>query len=56
MAQTLGYTISAAGPFAFGLLHEATNGWTIPMYMLLALVLAQVPIALSAGRNRQIQA
>jgi MFS transporter, CP family, cyanate transporter len=56
MAQTLGYLLSAAGPFAFGLLHDATGGWTVPLCLLLALLAVEVPIALGAGRNRQIQA
>ena len=34
----VGYTLSGAGPLAFGLLHEHTNGWTLPMAFLAACV------------------
>jgi len=36
--QGVGYTLSCAGPLAFGLLHERTHGWTLPMAFLAACV------------------
>ena len=36
--QGVGYTLSCAGPLAFGLLHEHTHGWTLPMAFLAACV------------------
>jgi CP family cyanate transporter-like MFS transporter len=56
MAQTVGYILAAAGPFAFGLLYEATGGWTVPLLMTLALIAVEVPLALGAGRDRQARA
>ena len=32
--QGLGYTLSCLGPIAFGLLHEHTQGWTLPFVFL----------------------
>lgn len=37
--QSLGYLIAAVGPFAIGLLYDATDGWTAPIWLLLVLVL-----------------
>ena len=30
MAQGIGYTLAAVGPFAFGVLRDWTGGWTVP--------------------------
>jgi CP family cyanate transporter-like MFS transporter len=47
--QSVGYAFSAAGPFGFGLLHDLTDGWTVPLLALTALVvpLAWVGVAVS---------
>lgn len=42
--QSVGYLLSAAGPFAVGLLHDLTDGWTAPLLLLLALL---VPMAIA---------
>ncbi len=42
--QSIGYLCAAPGPFAIGLLHDATGGWTTPLLVLTALV---VPLALT---------
>ncbi|CAM3378530.1 CynX/NimT family MFS transporter [Tsukamurella hominis] len=34
--QGVGYLAACAGPLGFGLLHEATHGWTAPFLMLFA--------------------
>ncbi|RIJ53850.1 MFS transporter, partial [Clavibacter phaseoli] len=36
--QGIGYSIGAIGPLLFGVLHEATGGWTAPLLMLFAMV------------------
>ncbi|WP_173922067.1 CynX/NimT family MFS transporter [Agromyces sp. Marseille-P2726] len=38
--QCVGYLIVAVGPFAFGLLHEATDGWVWPLVFLLGSAVA----------------
>lgn len=35
--QSIGYLFAALGPFGVGLLHEVTNGWTVPLIVLAAL-------------------
>lgn len=35
-AQGVGYSIAAAGPFVFALVHELTGGWTWPLLYLIA--------------------
>ncbi len=42
--QSVGYLIAAAGPFAFGVLHDLSDGWTVPLLALMAL---SVPLLLS---------
>ncbi|MEV0262170.1 MFS transporter [Streptomyces sp. NPDC050617] len=55
LSQSLGYLVAAAGPFAVGLLHSASGGWTVPMTALLATAAAQlaVGIALSGPGSRK---
>jgi CP family cyanate transporter-like MFS transporter len=36
--QSVGYLLAAVGPFAFGVLHDLTDGWTVPLLALTALV------------------
>ena len=35
--QSVGYLIAAVGPFAVGLLYDATGGWTVPLVVLIVL-------------------
>ena len=50
MAQGIGYAISAAGPFATGLLHSAAGNWTATFVMVAAVCVVQLVIGLGAGR------
>jgi len=50
MAQTGGYLLAAAGPFAVGVLHDATGGWNVPIVLLLVLVVPEVVFGLLAAR------
>jgi CP family cyanate transporter-like MFS transporter len=56
MAQSVGYVLAAAGPFAMGLLHDLTAGWTAPLLMLLALLVVQAVAGVLAGRDRLVSA
>jgi cyanate transporter len=49
MAQSIGYSIAALGPFALGALHDATGGWDVPLSALLAVVAVLVFAGLTAG-------
>jgi len=42
--QSVGYLLAALGPFAVGLLHDLSDGWTLP---LLALTALSVPLLLT---------
>lgn len=54
MAQSLGYMLAAIGPFGVGLLRDLTEGWTLPMILLLGFLVAQAVFGSLAGRNRRI--
>ncbi|PKV90947.1 CP family cyanate transporter-like MFS transporter [Amycolatopsis echigonensis] len=52
MAQGIGYLLAAVGPFVFGLLHDATGGWTVSLIVLLAVMVTQMIFGALAGRRR----
>jgi CP family cyanate transporter-like MFS transporter len=54
MAQSVGYAVAAAGPVAFGALHDWTEGWTAPLLATAVLMLVQCVMAVLAGRSRVI--
>lgn len=56
MAQTWGYLLAAAGPLALGAVHQMTDGWTVPIVLLLCVCGALVLLGLGAGRDRRINA
>lgn len=52
MSQSIGYLICACGPLLFGLVHDFTHTWTIPLAMLLLLLIPQLAYGMLAGRAR----
>ena len=54
MAQSIGYLICAAGPLLFGLVHDLTNTWSVPLVMLLLFLIPQLITGMLAGRARLI--
>jgi CP family cyanate transporter-like MFS transporter len=54
MAQGLGYLFAGAGPFLFGLLHDVSNGWTVPFVMFLVVSAVQIVAGAAAGRSRYV--
>lgn len=54
MAQCVGYGVAALGPLCFGMLHDASGSWTLPLVLLLVIALLQMAVATLAGRNRHI--
>jgi MFS transporter, CP family, cyanate transporter len=54
-AQSVGYLISAVGPFGMGVLYEATGGWTLPLSVLLVLVFGQLAAGLMVARPSYIE-
>ena len=54
MAQSFGYGIAALGPVVIGGLHEASGGWTVPLWFLFVLLVPELVFGLEAGRARQV--
>lgn len=54
MAQSIGYFLAAIGPFLFGLLHDLTGGWNIPLVVITAFAVVTVLFGWLAGRERYI--
>jgi MFS transporter, CP family, cyanate transporter len=52
MAQSIGYAFAATGPFAFGALHDATDGWTAPSIVLAIVWALILVVGLAAARAR----
>ena len=53
-AQGVGYLLAIPGPILIGILHDRTNGWRVPLALMIALMIPQLIAGLLAGRNRQI--
>jgi CP family cyanate transporter-like MFS transporter len=56
MAQAVGYSVAAAGTFAFGAVEDLSGGWELPLVLLLALTFALLVVGLGAGRARFVAA
>ena len=54
MVQGIGYLLAGIGPFAFGLLHEISGGWTVPWSMLMVVYVTQIVLGALAGRPRYV--
>jgi len=56
MAQGFGYLVAGLGPLGLGALHHATDGWTVPVVALLALLPLQLVAGTLASRPRHVLA
>lgn len=54
-AQSTGYLVSVPGPLLVGALHDASDGWHVPLLMMACLMLAQMTMGVLAGRDRVIE-
>lgn len=54
LAQSIGYLLAAAGPALFGLLHDLSNDWVIPLLLLFVVLAAKLFFGLGAARPREI--
>lgn len=52
MAQSIGYLLAAIGPALIGYLHDATNSWNLPLYILLGASVLLFLVGIGAARNR----
>jgi CP family cyanate transporter-like MFS transporter len=55
MAQSIGYTMAAAGPFLLGALYDATGRWDPPLLALLALTVPLAAFGVAAGRRGTVR-
>jgi CP family cyanate transporter-like MFS transporter len=55
-AQSIGYLLASLGPLLLGLLHTATGGWNVPVWVLLGIVVLQLVSGWLAGRARTVPA
>ena len=55
MAQGIGYTLASMGPFAVGLVHDWTGGWTALGWIFAVIGLGAIVAGLGAGRARYVQ-
>jgi MFS transporter, CP family, cyanate transporter len=51
LVQGGGYTVAATGPFVVGAVHEASNGWTAPLVVVIASVLVLTVAGLLSSRG-----
>ncbi len=52
MAQSVGYLLAAMGPALFGLLHDVTHSWNIPLALLAVASILLFVAGLGAGSSR----
>ncbi|MFI9815976.1 MFS transporter [Saccharothrix variisporea] len=51
MSQSIGYLPAAIGPVVFGLLHTVSDGWRVPIGLMVVTAAAQTVVALVAGHG-----
>ncbi len=53
--QSIGYAIAAVFPLLVGLLHETTQGWQVPLFVVGGVLVAAIPAGIVAGRRVTIE-
>jgi CP family cyanate transporter-like MFS transporter len=53
-AQGVGYLLAIPGPILVGVLHDRTDGWRVPLALMIALMIPQIIAGHQAGRDRQV--
>ena len=56
LAQGWGYLVAAIGTFGFGVLHDISSSWALPLGVIVALTALQLASGFFVGRPGQIQA
>lgn len=54
MAQSVGYTLAAAGPALFGAIHDLAENWTIPLVLLLFITSVKFWTGWIGGRDQYV--
>ena len=52
--QGVGYIFAIPIPILVGALHDATDGWRVPLTLMIALMIPQIIGGMQAGRDRQV--
>ncbi|WP_427181288.1 CynX/NimT family MFS transporter [Paenibacillus sp. TC-CSREp1] len=52
MAQSIGYLLAAMGPALIGYLHDATNSWNLPLFILLGASVLLFIVGIGAASSR----
>ncbi|MFI0425180.1 MFS transporter [Spongiactinospora sp. 9N601] len=55
MAQSVGYLLAAAGPFAVGVLRDTNGSWSMPVMFLVTICVAQAVLCIGVGRPRFVE-
>lgn len=53
-AQGVGYLLAIPGPILVGVLHDRTDGWRVPLALMILLMVPQAVAGIAAGRDRQV--
>ena len=53
--QGVGYLLASIGPFGVGILHDASDGWTVPLIALMLLSVPQLVTGLLVSRRRYVE-
>ncbi|MDP2775905.1 MAG: MFS transporter [Nocardioides sp.] len=53
--QSTGYLLAALGPFGFGLLHDLSGGWDLPLLALAVLTVPLLLVALAVARPAYVE-
>lgn len=53
--QAIGYAVAAIFPLGFGVLHDLTDGWTVPLIVLTAVTVCAVPAGIIASRPGTVE-
>jgi CP family cyanate transporter-like MFS transporter len=53
-AQSVGYLIAIPGPILVGVLHDRSDGWRVPLALMVVLMIPQIIAGIAAGRDRQV--
>jgi CP family cyanate transporter-like MFS transporter len=56
MAQSVGYLLSAGGPFLFGVLRDVTGAWKVPLALLLTVTVCMLIAGIGAARDAHVGA
>ncbi|WP_295014958.1 MFS transporter [uncultured Microbacterium sp.] len=54
--QSFGYVMAAVFPVLFGVLHGASGGWVVPLWVLAAVLVLSIPAGVAVGRAHTVEA